>query len=376
MRCERGGRFGRGVIASIAVVCGLVMLLPVVSAGQTALPSSYKIEGVPLYQQIDASGCGAASLQMVFDYYGPFIDQKEIYDAARSGGTALPDMARAAQFSSLSPTMGDRFVKGVTQQGYAERALGYAGFYYASTTPWLPQLKAIVTAGYPVIVLVDWLPDSYGPHYRVVVGYDDVKGVVMMNDPWSREIKNDMSYQGSSSQQANPNAVDTDFGTFEMTYADFLDIWALPTDIWGVPGMNYGAVFVSPWKVQLSAPQSVSPGGTFTVTAKVKYPVMAPFATGGYPSFPATDVKVSLSVGGGLTVLGSATQNVRGTLAAGGDLRMTWTVQAGSAAGIGSLDVTAAGLVSGSLNAWHDYPAYSYTDMIGGSASAAVSVSA
>ncbi len=370
----RGGSVLRTWVPLVAVVCGAIMLLPVVSAGQAStIPSSYKIEGVPLYQQIDGTGCGAASLQMVFDYYGPFIDQKEIYDAARSGGTSLPDMARAAQFSSLSTTAGDRFEQGETQ-GYAERSLGYAGFYFASTTPWLQQLKGIVAQGYPVIVLVDWLPDMYGPHYRVVVGYDDSKGVILMNDPWSREFKNDQDYKGSTVQQANSH--DSTFGNLRMTYADFLDIWSLPTTIWGVPNMAYGAVLVTPWQVQLSSPQSVTPGVPFIVTAKVTYPVLAPFGTGSYPTFPASDVKVTLSIGAGLTVLANAEQSVKGTLSAGGSLKLTWTLVADASATASSVDVLATGLVSGSLGPWYDYPAYDYTDMIGGSASAPIAISA
>ncbi len=374
MRDTKGGRkFLKSLIASMAIVSGVIMLLPVVSAGQTStIPTSYKVEGVPLYQQIDGTGCGAASLQMIFDYYGPFINQKEIYDAARSGGTALPDMARAAQFSFMSTTAGDRFVQGTTQ-GYTERALGYAGFYYASTTPWLEQLKGIVAKGYPVAVLVDWLPDSYGPHYRVVVGYDDTQGVILMNDPWSREFKNDMDYQGSTVQQANSH--DSDFGNLAMTYADFLDIWALPTTIWGVPNMAYGAVLVTPWQVQISAPQSVLPGVPFTVTAKVTYPVLAPFGTGSFPTFPASSVKASLSIADGMSIVGNAQQSVKGTLSAGGSFKMIWTVVAG-AGSRGSVDVTATGLVSGSLGPWHDYPAYSYSDLIGGDASVSVEVSA
>ncbi len=347
------------------------MMLPVVSAGQTA-PDSYKIEGVPLYQQIDARGCGAAAMQMVFDYYGPFIDQREIYDAARSGGTALPDMARAAQFSSMSYTAGDRFEKGETQ-GYRERPVGYAGFYYASTTPWLPELKSIIAQGYPVIVLVNWLPDYYGPHYRVVVGYDDTKGVLLMNDPWSREFKNDMGYQGSTSQFANENARDTDFGNFVMTYDDFLNIWALSTAGWGVPGLAYGGVLVTPWHVDLSSPASVAPGDTFTVSATVTYPVLAPFGSDAFPTFPASDFEATLSVGSGLSVVGDPVVS-GGTLAAGGSTTVSWTVTAGADSGSCTLGASATGLVSGSLGPWHDYPAYDYEDMIGGNASACVLV--
>lgn len=369
MEVERGGRFRKG-LAFLAVALGLMMLLPVVSAGP-AIPGAYKIQGVPLYQQIDARGCGAASLQMVFDYYGPFINQMEIYDAARSGGTALPDMARAAQFSFMSTTVGDRFEQGETT-GYQERSVGYAGFFYASSTPWLAQLKSIVAQGYPVIVLVNWLPNVYGPHYRVVVGYDDTKGVLMMNDPWSRQFKNDMDYQGSTSQSANANAWDQDFGTFNMTYSDFLNIWALSTSDWGVSGLAYGAVLVTPWQVQVTAPQNVAPGKAFTVTAKITYPCLGPFGSSSFPTFPASDFGATLSVGGGLSVVGSPVAGAKGTLSGAQEVKVSWTVVAGGVQGQCSLNVNATGIVSGSLGPWHDYPAYDYQDMIGGSGTASI----
>ncbi len=355
-----------GVVLAL-LLTGVLSWAGNVSAAQT-LPAAYKIEGVPLYQQKDARGCGAAALQMVFDFYGPWIDQREIYDAARSGGTSLPDMARAAQFSTLSFTAGDRFEQGEVQ-GYAERAVGYAGFYYASSTPWLEELKGIIAQGYPVIVLVNWLPGVVGPHYRVVVGYDNTKGVLMMNDPWSREFKNDMGYHGSTSQWAAH--YDSDFGTFNMTYADFLDTWALSTSYWGVPGLAYGAVLVTPWHVTIRAPTDVAAGKTFALSATVTYPVLAPFGSDTFPMFPASDVAFTLTAGDGLTVLGSS--GGPAALAAGGTAHVSWTVQA-DASGSYALEVSATGLVSGSLGPWQGYPAYDYTDLIGGQASVQVQV--
>ena len=362
-------RWSRRVLACSAVLVGVLLLLPSALAAQ-AMPESYKIEGVPLYQQVDARGCGAAALQMVFDYYGPLVNQMEIYDAARSGGTALPDMARAAQSSDLSTAAGDRFQHWVST-GYDERSLGYAGLYFASTRPWLDGLKAIVAQGYPVIVLVNWLPGVYGPHYRVVVGYDEAKGVLMMNDPWSREFKNDMGYQGSTSQAANANAWDVDFGTFNMTYADIQSIWPLPTTDWGLPGLAYGAVLVAPWQVAVRAPDSVAAARTFTVTATVTYPVLAPFGSTAFPTFPASETQVTLSVGTGATLLSAVTVS-EGTVDAGQTVRVTWTLKAGDSAGPLDLEVAATGLVSGSLGPWRDYPGYAYTDRIGGTGSALV----
>ena len=367
----------RPAMACLSVLVGILLLFPTAAASHP-IPASVRIQGVPLFQQIDASGCGAASLQMVMAYYGPIINEMQIYDAARTRGTSLPDMARAAQFSNLSYTAGDRFEKGETQ-GYSARSLGYAGFYFASTTPWLDQLKAIVAAGYPVIVLVYWLPGTaqgdLAFHYRVVVGYDDTKGVLMMQDPWSRQFKNDMNYQGSTSGFANSSAWDTDFGTFNMTYADFLTTWRAPTTVWGVPGLAYGAVLVTPWHVAVNAPASVAPGKAFTVSATITYPVQAPFGSASFPTFPASGVQATLEVGSGLSVLGAPTVTWNGVLSAGRSATVSWRVQAGTTAGPSSVVVTASGLVSGSLGPWWpDYPAYPYTDRIGGTGTGTVTV--
>ena len=335
---------------------------------EDSLPSSYLIEGVPLYQQIDAKGCGAVSLQMVFEYYGPFIDQREIYNAARSGGTTLPDMARAAQFSHLSTTMGDRFPDAEVT-GYTGRDIGYAGFFYASTEPWLDELKSIVSQGYPVIVLVEWMPDyDGGDHYRVVIGYDDDRGVLLMRDGWVREFKDDQEYDGSTSQYASDNAKDDDYIPFEMTYDDFMETWSeLDTDIWGVPGKFYGAVLVTPWEVDISVPQHISEGDEFVVTAEAKYPCLAPFGDDEFPVFTAEGTELAITLGEGLELVGCEPVVSVGDLEAGATVEVSWTVVA-TDMGSSSVDVLATGLVSGSLGVWKDYPAYDYEDEIGGSA--------
>ena len=335
---------------------------------EDSLPSSYLIEGVPLYQQIDAKGCGAVSLQMVFEYYGPFIDQREIYNAARSGGTTLPDMARAAQFSHLSTTMGDRFPDAEVT-GYTGRDIGYAGFFYASTEPWLDELKSIVSQGYPVIVLVEWMPDyDGGDHYRVVIGYDDDRGVLLMRDGWVREFKDDQEYDGSTSQYASDNAKDDDYIPFEMTYDDFMETWSeLDTDIWGVPGKFYGAVLVTPWEVDISVPQHISEGDEFVVTAEAKYPCLAPFGDDEFPVFTAEGTELAITLGEGFELVGCEPVVSVGDLEAGATVEVSWTVVA-TDMGSSSVDVLATGLVSGSLGVWKDYPAYDYEDEIGGSA--------
>lgn len=356
----------------IGICAGFALTSSVAAAG--GMPVSYKIEGVPLYQQIDARGCGAASVQMVLDYYGPFIDQREIYNAARSGGTTLPDMARAAQFSWMSTTAGDRFQYAVVT-GYTGRDIGYAGFFFASSEPWLDQLKYIVSQGYPVIVLVWWAPGyAGGDHYRVIVGYDDVEGVLIINDPWSREYKADSEYYGSTSQFANGNAQDTSFAGAKWKYADFLWTWQCPTTRWGVPDLAYGAVLVTPWQVSVSAPAKVSPGEKFKVEAKITYPCVAPFGSDAFPRFVAENFEARLDPGDAFTVVKSPDLSGIATLGPGQSVCLRWTLATKNVEGPQSFSISATGIVSGSLGPWHDYPAYDYRDMIGGTASAEVMV--
>lgn len=363
-------------VMSVLIVMGFVLAAPLASAAETTLPSYCKIEGVPLYQQIDAKGCGAVSLQMIFDFYGPFIDQREIYNAARSGGTTLPDMARAGQFSSLSTTAGDRWPNHIVT-GYTGRSLGYAAFYYAADEPWLDELKNIVAQGYPVAVLVYWLPDYIGgDHYRVIVGYDDEEGVLLINDGWSREFKMDSDYQGSTSQMANPQAWDTEFGNFKMTYEDFITTWRCPTTRWGVPDKAYGAVLVTPWEIDLSVPDSLKPQKEFKIVATVKYPCVAPFGSPLFPTFDASDVSAHIQIGDGLRLVTEPEQNLPGGLKAGESATFEWILLGKKEGGSTEVKVTVSGLVSGSLGAWKDYPAYSYVDLIGGETSTVIQIAA
>lgn len=370
-------RTGKRAIVNACVCLGICFAFSFTAFGGTLaadIPEYYKIEGVPLYQQIDAKGCGAASLQLVFDYWGPFIDQKEIYNAARSGGTTLPDMARAAQFSDLSTTMGSRWPDNIVS-GYTGRSVGYAGFFYASDEPWLDEMKYIISRGYPVIALVWWWPGwESDDHYRVIVGYDDREGVLLINDVWCREFKNEMDYQGSTTQWAIENAQDEDFGNLVMTYEDFLETWRCPTDVWGVPGKRYGGVFAAPWEISISAPEQVSVSEEFQVTASVKYPCLSPFGTSAFPAFEATDLEASLTVGTGLDVVVSPDLSGIEGLVAGETIELTWTLRATEPAGT-SFDIFVGGLVGGSLGIWKDYPAYDYRDLIGGTGSWPLTIS-
>ena len=166
-----------------ALAC-LILLLALPASAQATIPSSYQIKGVPEYTQLDSSGCGAACMAMVFDYWGSEDRLQGDVDVAESDqGTQLPSEVRAAQFSSASYAVGYEY-PGYEVNGYSGRSLGYGAFYYASTTPWLDQLKAIIAKGYPVICLTNWLPGVYGPHYRVVTGYNNKTQMLTVMDPY------------------------------------------------------------------------------------------------------------------------------------------------------------------------------------------------
>jgi len=367
------------VVAALSLVAAPAgaAVAPAPSAAPGAIPTAAFIEGVPLYQQIEAHGCGAAALQMVLDYWGPFVDQRTVYDAARTWkGSALPDLARAGQFSALSFTQGDQFPP-FASWGYPSRGLGYAAFYYASDDghDWLAGLKALVAQGYPVIVLTDWFPGVYGPHYRVITGYDDAKGLIYLNDPWARELKHLFDYQGSAQQAAASGDAIGTYSGYAWTQEDFLAVWKLSTQDWGIPGRAYGAVLVTPWQVEVSAPARVTPGEQFTVRVTATYPCPAPFGTDGFPAFPAADGSIALSLPQGLTALDAATATV-GTVTAGTTVQAVFTVRAGAQAGVYRVSATASGFVTGSLGPWRDYPAYDYGDMIGGTGAATVTVAA
>ncbi|RPI30565.1 MAG: hypothetical protein EHM52_03145 [Actinomycetota bacterium] len=378
------------LLALLALLVALAVAAPVAAADTSAtadLPSSYIIEDVPLWQQVDAFSCGASAAQMVMDHWGPFVDQNEVRAAARTGrskapevarGTAVPDIARAGQFSFLSESIGEAY--GETIWGYSTRTLGYGAFYYGladgasedEVLRWLDQLKAIVAAGYPVVCLTDWLPDMYGPHYRVVVGYDDDKGVIYFNDPWVREFRNDFGARGSFAQFKGASSPST-YGYMEWSYEDWLDVWSLPGDDWGQPGYTYNAVLIAPWEVETEAPETVGVGETFEVTATVTYPCLAPFAAGDWPAFPASATTIALSLPDGWSVEGAAEAAI-GVLQAGASAEATFTVTAGADAGDFALGVTGSGLVSGSLEERAQFPAYDYADLIGGSGAVTIAV--
>jgi len=341
------------------VVLPLLAALLILPAAAAAIPSSYQIKNVPEYTQLDSSGCGAACLEMVFAHWGPKIDYKEIVDVAESDtGTQLPSEVRAAQFSSASYAQGYKY-PGYEVNGYTGRALGYGAFYYASTTPWLDQLKAIIAQGYPVICLTNWLPGVYGPHYRVVTGYNDKtdKLTVMDPYPWGSDL----------APYVNPNPFVIDW---LWPYSDFLSVWSLSTSDWGVPNLNYGAVVVVPWTMKVTVPHVVHRDQQFRLRVTVSYPCPAPFGSSEFPQFGASSGVVRVAMAGGIHDMdGAGVVPLYGadfvTVQPGESPHVYLRLQAASRLGVFRLKVRATATVSGSISAWGYYSAYNYSDRIG-----------
>jgi hypothetical protein len=133
---------------AIATLLALFLLATATAADPEALsngglPSSHMIANVPWHQQMNGLFCGEGVLEVVYDYWGPDIDQKQIANVARSSssGTWSFDMVRAGHFSNLSSAQGRFFPHDVPTAGYPERPLGYASFPSSSDNFWLEELK-------------------------------------------------------------------------------------------------------------------------------------------------------------------------------------------------------------------------------------------
>lgn len=280
---------------------------------------------VPYHSQPMAYYCFPACLEMVFDYYGPDVSQDEIASVAQTwlSGTYPQDGRRAAHYSILSGG------------GYTDRflGLGYGAFEHSAGTPWREALKLLITAGYPIIVVVN--PNG-GPefgHALVVVGYTDTN--VIVHDP------------------------NFAVGAYDSRpWADFEADWA-----WS----GYWGLYTSPWRVVVTTGPIV--GGRFTVAASVNYPCPQPFVGSDYP---ASSSQANITLQSPLALapgepagktLGSGTMN-------GGDwASVSWQVLAPTTPGSYGVRVTGYGDVAGSSN---NYP--SYSDRIGGTSTGSSTV--
>ncbi len=296
---------------------------------------------VPWYSQDTDKYCGPATVEMMFDYHGPDISQSEVAAVAETGvdGTYTNYLRRACHFSSLSSKGG--------LNGYTARNLGYAAFEYQPGSPWLGNLKSLIDAGCPIIVLMRYnssARDDQGHplmHYRVAVAYNDSDNTIRLHDPWDPELY-------GSGKCGGP--------FLPMSYDVFSMCWSYS---------NYWGLFVSPWKVQMEVPKSVAKGDHFSVNATVTYPCPDPFPRGNYL---ASSTKLSLTLPSGFSLENEESGTVQPEyLRAGESAKASWHVVASSLDGNYTFTITGAGTVS-------DSNPYVYSDRIGGVNSSTIEV--
>ncbi|MGZ9163507.1 MAG: cysteine peptidase family C39 domain-containing protein [Candidatus Deferrimicrobiaceae bacterium] len=118
-----------------------------VQAPEASAPATFVIAGVPFLPQEDDT-CGPSSLAMVLGFLGQKVDTSEIVRETRTEGlkgTLITDLAGAARRRGLAAEVADLD---------------------------LPRLRERISAGVPVILLVDLGLWSWSrPHYLVAYGW-------------------------------------------------------------------------------------------------------------------------------------------------------------------------------------------------------------
>jgi hypothetical protein len=339
----------------VLVICGTILasLLvagsPIKAAKVTGggLEASETHLPVPFFYQEKDYYCGPATLEMVFDYYGENISQSEIACVARSIGDPLyvtytDELRRAGHFSNISTSMGNELTSNIT--GYSLRQLGYAAFESQGVS--LTILKNLLYQGKPVILLMWYSGHHVSTHYRVATGYNETH--IFLHDPWNRPLWGG-TYGGPD---------------IAFNNSEFLDLWSYYSN-W--------TLYVSPWTVSFSAPCLVMPGIPFQVESTVTYPQALPNALS---TFPASSCNASITLPPGLSLVQGENEKKKvgdGSLQAGNSPSLSWTMVANSSVN-GLVTMTVEGIVSGSVWANPEYPAYSYSDRIGATVNFTVNI--
>lgn len=334
------------LLAFVGMLC-----TPVDSAKKSR---AHMILNVPWHQQLNGLSCGAAALEIVFDYWGPDINQKEIMNVARtsSAGTWTFDVERTGHFSYLSDAQGTFFLNVGPSGGFEERALGFSSFSHVSREPWLEELKTLVDNDIPVIVLMKYTPLGGGGHYRVVIGYNDAEQLIYFSDPWGRDTNHLTDWTGIIS----------------WSYSDFEMAWNYSESESIAP---YFGAATMPWSIDLNIKGAPTEGSIVTVTALIKYQCPEPFSN---EQYPAQNAVAQITVPEGITLHSDSSTVSLGTLHAGSAATVTWKLNCSKYSAEKAISIHAWGIVSGSVPEAHwqgqtvYYPSYEYTDAIGGEA--------
>ncbi|MBN1236732.1 MAG: C39 family peptidase [Methanotrichaceae archaeon] len=345
---------------AIFIVMALCLLSAASAADQQAekagsLPSTHMIANIPWHQQMNGLFCGEGVIEIVYDYFGPDIDQKQIANVARSSsaGTWSFDMVRAGHFSNLSSAQGRFFPHDVPVAGYPERPLGYASFPYSADNFWQDDLLGLIAADIPVIVLMTFEPDGGGGHYRVAIGYNDSACIVYFSDPWGRDQKHQTNWTGITA----------------WTYDELHSGWNYTAQGEDHP---YWGMVMMPWQIDVKLSGPIKPGSTATVTADITYPCPAPFNSS---LFPARDARAAIALPDGMRLAFGSGTAMLGEMKAGSSKRASWKVEVDGSVQGKKIKVAALGNVSGQVpearwtGGQKSYPPYNYVDAIGGEAS-------
>jgi tetratricopeptide (TPR) repeat protein len=132
---------------------------------KTRPEKGYLIQTVPFEKWLARNYCGPACLTMVLNYWDG------------SGSLSQQKVAADIYDSQSQVTYNSELV-------LYPRTLGFQSYSFQGD---LPSLKAVVAQDIPVIVLTKPVRQLAKGHYRVVVGFDEAKGVVIFHDPYFGE---------------------------------------------------------------------------------------------------------------------------------------------------------------------------------------------
>ena len=294
---------------------------------------AYDISGVPYHAQTTDWWCGPASLEMVFNYFGPDIEQGQIAGVAdqdSSYGVYADELARAGQFSSQSVSVQDASLR-----GYPGRSTGYGtayAFWEDGSSLYdrrYSDIKELVSQNIPVLALTYYSAPPSSGHFRVIKGYNDNINAFIVHDPWYKDY---------------PSGPDVVFN--QNNFVDTL--WTYS---------NRWAMIATPWVVNVYKPNTVAAGQVFTVNADVNYRAPSPL-TGQYPASGAT---ATLRASGFQVVGGDVNQQVAGIGPSGSTGSVSWSVKALHSGTTQGISVLAQGLVSGHTSVYGNY-----SDWVGG----------
>jgi hypothetical protein len=302
-------------------------------------PESYNIE-MPFYYQQTSWYCCEASLEMIFDYWGPDISQDDIGDAANDSefvGTMIDDVRRASHFSYISTAL-----QNPSLQGYNERDLGYSSNeIFWSDPDYYPDryvdLKNLISNDYPVLVATWYSASHNSGHCRVVKGYTDYLNHFIVHDPWY------------GSPYGGP---DVHFN--QSFFVD--DLWTA-YDRWGL--------FSAPWRGEITVDSLVGIGQHFPVEVEFSYTAFHPFEY----QFLADSVQATIHLPSGYQLVDPPSSTLYfGSQYSGYIDSAVWQISAPpDSSAADTIRVEVKGKITGSS---YSYP--TYRDWIGGEAEVVV----